>query len=103
MNKTGYSLTPPSLLDITSARYTVWAVGTDRQKHKSAPMAWTAKQNLVRVVMQHRSVSVCSCRASMFEIMNLSVQKTQCEWLFCHVRGSVFMMTGEERLRKHSR
>ncbi len=91
MNKTGYSLAPPSLLDITSAPYTVWAVGTDRQKHKSAPMAWTAKQNLVRVVMQHRSVSVCSCRASMFEIMNLSVQR-RIEW--SHVRGRFY--EGEE-------
>ncbi len=27
-----------SLSDITSARYAVWTVGTDRQKHKSAPM-----------------------------------------------------------------
>ncbi len=43
----------PSLADITSVRY---AVGTDRQKHKSAPMAWTTKQNLVRSVMRRRSV-----------------------------------------------
>ncbi len=25
----------------------VWTVGTDQQKHKSAPMAWRTKQNLV--------------------------------------------------------
>ncbi len=93
----------PFSLRYYSARYTVWQWAPTGRNINLHLWHGTAKQNLVRVVMQHRSVSVCSCRASMFEIMNLSVQKTQCEWLFCHVRGSVFMMRGEERLRKHSR
>ncbi len=48
VNKTGCS---SSLRGITSARYAVWTVGTDRQKHKYASMAWRTKQNLVRATM----------------------------------------------------
>ncbi len=77
VNKTGFS---PSLSDITSARYAVWTMGNDRQKHKSAPIAWRTKQNLVRATMQRRSMQCMSaCRASTFEITNLSAQKTQCD------------------------
>ncbi len=57
VNKTVCS---PSLSDITSARYAVWTVGTDPQKHKSAPMAWRTKQNFVRATMWSRSVQ-CVC------------------------------------------
>ncbi len=42
-----------SLSYITSARYAVWTVGTDRQKDKYAPKT---KQDLVRATMQRRSV-----------------------------------------------
>ncbi len=46
--------------------------------------------------------SVCACRASTFEITNLSEQKTDVNGYF-FVWGSVFMMKAVERLRKHSR
>ncbi len=57
VNKTGCS---SSLRGITSARYAVWTVGTDRQKHKYASMAWRMKQNLVRATMLRMSVQ-CVC------------------------------------------
>ncbi len=69
VNKTGCS---PSLSDITNAHYAVWTtVGTDRQKHKSAPMAWRTKLNLVRATMQRRSVQCVLWESSPVKFWNV--------------------------------
>ncbi len=86
VNNTGCS---PSLSQILQVCI-MQCVGTDRQKHISAPMAWRTKQNLVRATMRHRSVQ-CVCLPHV-SIWNNEPERTKdAMWTAIFSRGAPFL------------
>ncbi len=65
-------------------------VGTDRQKHKSAPMAWRTKQNLVRATMWRRSVQ-CVCLPRVYIWNNEPERAKDVMWTALSSCGAPFL------------
>ncbi len=89
------------MLSLSLRLLQVWTVGTDRQKHKSAPMAWRKKQNLVRATMRRRSVQ-CLLLPRIYILNNEPEREKNKMWTaISSCAAPFFMMRGIERLRKH--